>query len=126
MHRSQFAGLIIDCESDDLDVAARFWSAALGYPREQSADDGEGRYAELKAPDGQPYVEVQKVEHASRVHMDIEADDLEAEASRLESLGARRVAKIKKWIVMEAPTGQRFCIVPPVSKRFASTANRWD
>ena len=126
MHRSQFAGLIIDCDTDDLDAAAHFWSAALGYPRGRSADDSEGLYAELKGPDGQPYVEVQKVEHASRVHIDIEADDLEAEARRLESLGARRVANIKNWIVMEAPTGQRFCIAPPVSERFASTANHWD
>ncbi len=124
MHRSRFAGFIIDCHTDDLDAAAQFWSAALGFPR--TAERSEGPYVELRVPADQPYVEVQKVGHRSRVHIDIESDDLEAEATRLESLGARRVAAIKRWIVMEAPTGQRFCLVPPVSARFAETANVWD
>jgi hypothetical protein len=54
---------------------------------------------------------VQKVKHDSRVHLDIESDDVEAEAARLEKLGARKVQKINTWWVMEAPTGQRFCVV---------------
>ena len=36
------------------------------------------------------HVEVQKVEHASRVHLDIESDDIPAEVARLERLGAKR------------------------------------
>ncbi len=48
MHRSRFAGIIIDCETDDLDVAADFWSATLGYPR-KSADDIEAEVARLEA-----------------------------------------------------------------------------
>nr|WP_206606086.1 hypothetical protein [Steroidobacter cummioxidans] len=31
MHRSRLAGFIIDCKTDDLEQAAQFWSAALGY-----------------------------------------------------------------------------------------------
>jgi len=30
MHKSQLAGLIIDCQDADLDEAATFWSNALG------------------------------------------------------------------------------------------------
>jgi hypothetical protein len=60
------------------------------------------------------------------VHLDIESDDLEAEARRLESLGAKRVGPVKHWIVMEAPTGQRFCIVRPQSKEFTAAANVWN
>jgi hypothetical protein len=45
------------------------------------------------------------------VHLDIESDDVEAEVRRLESLGARRVEQVQTWWVMEAPTGQRFCVV---------------
>ncbi len=56
-------------------------------------------------------MEVQNVAHESRVHLDIESDDVEAEVARLEALGAKRVAKVKTWWVLEAPTGQRFCIV---------------
>jgi hypothetical protein len=123
MHRSQFAGLIIDCDTDDLDGAADFWSTALGYA--QKGPEPEGLYVGLEAPDDGPYFEVQKVDHASRVHLDIESDDIEAEALRLEAIGARRIGRLKKWIVMEAPTGQRFCVVPPSSKHFVETANVW-
>ncbi len=126
MHRSRFAGIIIDCDTDDLDSAADFWSAAFGYPRDRSTAAEAGPYRSLLAPDGESYVEVQKVDHASRVHVDIETDDIDAEVARLEALGARRIEKIKQWWVMEAPTGQRFCVVPPANRHFAETANEWE
>ncbi len=61
-------------------------------------------------------IEVQTVQHESRVHLDIAADDVEAEVKRIEKLGAKRVANVKHWVVMEAPTGQRFCVVPGGAK----------
>jgi predicted enzyme related to lactoylglutathione lyase len=125
MHRSRLAGFIIDCQTGDLDNAAWFWSQALGLPPKADAI-AESDYRSLQNAQGDLYVQVQRVEHPSRVHIDIESDDIEAEARRLESLGARRVAAVKNWLVMQAPTGQRFCIVPPESARFASEANRWD
>jgi len=125
MHRSRLAGFIIDCDSADLDEAANFWAAALGYPKKSPADVSESPYVELETSDDELVVEVQQVGHESRVHIDIESDDIEAEAARLEALGATRVGKIRTWMVMEAPTGQRFCIVRAVSKRFAEIANEW-
>ncbi len=125
MHRSRLAGFIIDCDSADLDEAADFWAAALGYPKKSPADVSESPYVELETSDDELVVEVQQVGHESRVHIDIESDDIEAEAARLEALGATRVGKIRTWMVMEAPTGQRFCIVRAVSKRFAEIANEW-
>lgn len=123
MHRSRFAGLIIDCKTDDLDAVADFWSAALGYPRQRESEND--LYVGLNTPKNEPYIEVQKVDHPSRVHLDIEADDIEAEVKRLEALGARRVADVKNWCVMEAPSGQRFCIIPAESSNFSATANEW-
>ena len=35
MHHSRLAGFVIDCRTDDLDDAARFWIAALGATRVQ-------------------------------------------------------------------------------------------
>jgi predicted enzyme related to lactoylglutathione lyase len=125
MHRSRLAGFIIDCQTADLESATAFWSQALGLPPKGSAD-AEPLYRSLQNAQGDVYVQIQKVDHPSRVHLDIETDDLEAEAARLESLGARRIANVKSWIVMEAPTGQRFCIVQPESARFASEANHWN
>lgn len=122
MHRSRLAGFIIDCQTDDLDSAAQFWSQALGLPLRHEDDPG---YRLLRDAPGNLHVEVQQVQHPSRVHLDIEADDIEAEAQRLEALGARRVGPVKRWVVMEAPTGQRFCIVRAQSKDFATAANVW-
>jgi len=66
------------------------------------------------------------VTHESRVHLDIESDDIEAEVRRLEKLGARRIGMVKSWCVMEAPTGQRFCVVRPQRPDFAAQANSWN
>lgn len=122
MHRSRLAGFIIDSSTDDLEAAAEFWSAALGYAAGEPED---GKYVKLETPDGEPYVEVQKVDHASRVHLDIESDDVEAEVERLEKLGAKRVAAVRSWVVMQAPDGQRFCVTRHGHKYFDQTANRW-
>ena len=126
MHRSRFAGIIIDCETDDLDTAAEFWSAALGYPRKAQEAEDSDIYRTLLPPERETYVEVQKVSHASRVHLDIEADDVAAEVARLEALGARRIEQVRSFWVMEAPTGQRFCVVPPANQHFDATANNWE
>ena len=123
MHRSRLAGYIIDCQTDDIEGAAEFWSAALGYKREGPPLDN---YVTLETPDVEPYLEVQQVDHASRVHLDIETDDIDAEVQRLEELGAKRLGEVKTWVVMEAPTGQRFCVVRRQHKHFDETANSWE
>ena len=125
MHKSRLAGLIIDCNTDDLATAAAFWSKALGAPAKRGAASS-GRYIALEMRQDEPHVEVQKVEHPSRVHLDIESDDIEAEVIRLEALGARRIGTVEDWCVMEAPTGQRFCVVPAESAGFENKANEWE
>ena len=124
MHKSRLAGFIIDCQTDDLDAATRFWSAALGLKVRPAAPDP--LYHTLDTPPDQVHIEVQQVTHPSRVHLDIEADDIEAEVQRLEKLGARRVGAVKTWYVMEAPTGQRFCVVKVQRADFAAKANSWN
>ena len=126
MHKSQLAGFIIDCETDDLESAAEFWSAALGMAVEVDPNPEESAYRPLESRPGEVHVEVQQVSHPSRVHLDIETDDIEAEVTRLEKLGARRISRIRRWVVMEAPTGQRFCVVPPQRGNFEPTANTWE
>ena len=125
MHRSRLAGFIIDCRTDDLDQAAQFWGEALGYPLHRPDDPTESSYIHLQTGPGEMHIEVQSVDHPSRVHLDIEADDIDAEVARLEQLGAKRIARVKTWVVMEAPTGQRFCVVRPQRDDFAVQANEW-
>src|ERR1700753_2558846 len=126
MHKSRLAGFIIDCRTDNLDQAASFWSQALGYSLKPSSSAEDTGYRLLDTPSDDLHIEVQKVEHPSRVHLDIEADDLDAEVLRLEKLGAKRVAQVKTWWGMEAPTGQRFCVVRVQRSDFADNANTWD
>lgn len=126
MHKSRLCGFIIDCQTTDMKAAADFWGGALGMPAQYDpAIDGDS-YVRLNDPLQRLHIEVQTVTHPSRVHLDIETDDIEAEVKRLETLGARRVAQIKSWWVMEAPTGQRFCVVRKSAADFDATANVWD
>lgn len=104
-HRARLAALVIDCQTDDLTEAVAFWTGALGGAAEIDPD---GRYAAFR--DRRPGLLLQAVDHPPRVHLDLETDDQAAEAARLIGLGAREVARIQTWIVMEAPTGHRFCI----------------
>ena len=44
----------------------------------------------------------------------------------LEALGATVVARIQRWIVMEAPTGHRFCVVNPQGPAFDANAKDFE
>jgi catechol 2,3-dioxygenase-like lactoylglutathione lyase family enzyme len=125
MHKSKLGGFIIDCQTDDLDRAADFWGAALGMPVRELPPGEAALYKGLVDHQHGLDIEVQKVGHASRVHLDIETDDIEAEVRRLEELGARRIQAVQSWWVMEAPTGQRFCVVRATSAAFAERATQW-
>ena len=106
MHRSRVQGFSIDCQDGDVDESAAFWGSALGM----APQEGSGAYRALDSGSCGVDLAVQKVSHASRVHLDVESDDVEAEVRRLEALGAMRIAKTQSWWVMEAPTGHRFCV----------------
>jgi len=126
-HRSRLAGFIIDCNTDDLDAAADFWSRALGVTiADRDAGDGNAEYQQFGDTRDDLHIEVQKVDHPSRVHLDIEADDIDAEASRLEALGAKKIGFVKRWWVMEAPTGQRFCVVRMHHPERGAAPNAWE
>lgn len=125
MHKSRLAAIVIDCEGEGLEEAARFWSGVFGDPA-TTDDDGDPLYRKLEPRNDDLQVLLQKVDHPSRVHIDIESDDLEAEAARHEKLGAVRLGRVKQWIVMQAPSGHRYCIVPPQRPGFDERARRWD
>jgi len=126
MHHSRLCTLVLDCRVDDWAPAAEFWSRALGKPIASVDQDGDGRYAELQTADDEPIILLQRVEHESRVHLDIETDDIDTEVARLEALGATRIAFCHgRWWVMQAPTGHRFCVVRRQRARFGPHLNAW-
>jgi len=125
MHHSRLCALLIDCRTSDVDQAATFWAEALGRPVDVEHPGTRGNYRMLETPPDEPIVQIQRVEHESRVHIDIETDDIPAEVSRLETLGAEVVARLDRWVVMQAPTGQRFCVVRVQRPDFPKNATHW-
>ena len=116
MHKSRLG--------DDLLSEARFWSNALGYPL-PDAEDSIGRFIQLVTPPGEVQVIIQRVSHDPRAHIDIETDSIPAEVTRLEALGAVPVSRKDGWVVMQAPSGHRFCVGKPFRGRFEEGANVW-
>jgi predicted enzyme related to lactoylglutathione lyase len=108
-------GLVLDCA--DPDRLAGFWAEALGYVSVGTV----GSYVAL-FPDGRPGPKLllQRVPEPkttkNRMHLDIETPDIEAEATRLEGLGATRVQAETvhehgtTWVLMADPEGNEFCV----------------
>ena len=126
MHRSRLSTVVIDCAGEDYEEGIAFWSHLLG--KEAMPTDGP-RYASLKGRVGEgggPFVLLQRVPSSERaIHLDVETDDVEAEVKRLERLGARVKARIDRHVVMEAPTGHAFCVVPVYRDDFPTKAAEW-
>jgi predicted enzyme related to lactoylglutathione lyase len=121
-HMSGTIGFVLDCS--DHTALAGFWSQALGYEIKGSG----GQYVVLDDPAGAgPKLLLQRVDEPrsgkNRMHLDVHVHDIEREASRLEGLGATRLAAPQHefnstWIVMADPEGNEFCVCdggPPPS-----------
>lgn len=123
MHKSRLAAFVIDNKVDDIEEANTFWESALGLQCKRSNEDWSDRYSSLQTESHEPHLLIQKVLHQSRIHLDIETDNIDAEVQRLEKLGAKVVEAKARWVVMEAPTGHRFCVVSPQRSDFDSALN---
>jgi predicted enzyme related to lactoylglutathione lyase len=113
----EIRNVTIDCH--DLDLVSGFWQAALGWPERVVRDrdalvarEGWGfpRFAFQEVPESKQV--------KNRVHVDLTADDMEAEVARLGALGAtagRVVTQGMTWTVMQDPEGNEFCVAqrPP-------------
>ena len=125
MHKSRLGNIVIDCKTDDLLSQARYWSIALGYPLPQDMDVA-SNFVQLVTPPGEVQVIIQRVAHEPRAHLDIETDSIDSEIARLEGLGAVIVSRKAGWVVMQAPSGHRFCVGSPYRDGFDEGANRWE
>ena len=106
----------LDCA--DPQRLADFWTAALHY----RAGRYHHPYLVLSDPAGKsPELVLQKVpepkQGKNRMHLDLFGPDIEQEARRMETLGARRLSKEPvsgptggRWIVMADPDGNEFCV----------------
>ena len=92
MHKSRLAAIVIDTFGDDLNQANQFWSKALG---QDCKDYDSINFSPINTPDDQPHIWFHKVDHPSRIHLDIETDNIDAEVDRLKKLGATVFEKKK-------------------------------
>lgn len=108
--------LTIDC--DDLELVTSFWQEALGYERVYE----DGYEVALGVPGGAAdTVDVlllrvpDRKKVKNRLHLDLRPDDQDAEVTRLEALGARRIdigqVGDESWVVMADPEGNEFCVL---------------
>ena len=113
--------LVLDCR--DPQALAKFWAPALDYVEVGSVDN----YTLLvPGKKGGPHLLLQRVAEdksaKNRMHLDIHTTDIEAEATRLEQLGARRSAARPmtehghSWVLMSDPEGNEFCVCDAVDE----------
>jgi predicted enzyme related to lactoylglutathione lyase len=112
-----FDAVAIDCA--DPVALTEFWAAVLGTEIEGTGGDGP-QYVDLKPVGTVPTLRFQRVPELkaskNRLHFDLMADDLQAAAARVESLGARRTGESHSeygfdWIVFHDPEGNEFCVI---------------
>jgi predicted enzyme related to lactoylglutathione lyase len=107
-------GLVLD--ATDPEGLAGFWTQALGLERLGAA----GNYVYLASSGALPKLLLQKVSEPklakNRMHLDIQAADVDAEVERLEAIGAKRLEDQDRcehgcrWVVMADPEGNEFCV----------------
>ena len=116
-HRTRLCHFVIDVS--DLDDGVSFWSAALGAVDEPLPEISSHVYRHLRLADSEIAALLQKTNDKKvskeRMHLDLEADDVEAEVKRLETLGARRWDHQQErgfdfW-VMRDPWENEFCVL---------------
>jgi Glyoxalase-like domain len=101
---------VIDAPESSHEQTARFWEQALGWP----VGRGWERHPELRSFEpaaGEPYLHLQRIEGAQRVHIDVEVEDPDAAADRAVRLGAELVGGHDQWQVMRSPGGLLFCLL---------------
>jgi hypothetical protein len=115
--------VLIDSPPDVAEAEIAFWAAALGHEPKPEA----GTQFTQIAPIGTgPVLAHQRLQEGdSRIHLDVETDDLDAEVSRLEQLGAVRVGGSDGCVHLRDPAGLIFCVVPVQSDDFEQHATTW-
>jgi Glyoxalase-like domain len=113
-HRSRLVQICVDSPTSLHDQEVAFWRTATGWRWGESDGD---EFAGKLYPRAGSSIQLlfQKLgaddpATAVRAHIDLGADDMEAEAARLVGLGAQRLRPGRGWIVLRDPVGMVFCV----------------
>ena len=125
MHRSRLCHFVIDVP--DLEQGVSFWSAALNATEESLPEQSRPVYRRLRLPHSEIRILLQKTSDEKtakeRMHLDLETDDVEAEVSRLETLGATRWTTRKNADLISGSCVTRGAMNSASSSR--SSPNSW-
>ena len=107
-------GMVTFDTHDPMAIAA-WWAQATGG---QIVEDNDGWFVIVAPGDAQPNLAFQKVEDPTpgknRIHLDLNAPDLDAARDDLLAAGATLVAERGdesfRWITLADPQGNQFCI----------------
>jgi predicted enzyme related to lactoylglutathione lyase len=131
-HRSRVCHFVIDC--DDLDRAVQFWSAALDATEEPLSEQSSHIYRRLRLPDSEIRILLQYTHDPKtskeRMHLDLEADDVDAEVARLEALGATRWDHQQErgydfWVLRD-PWDNEFCVLQVEFPELLARRQPWE
>lgn len=125
MHRSRIGVVLVDHPDDRYDTTLDFWAGATGVT---PVPEDDAPYASLGRI-GTVALEAQRTGRGtpSRIHLDIETDDVDAEVDRLRGLGATIEERGRSMAVMRDPGGLVFCVVPvQTGEAFDADAVTWE
>jgi len=110
-HRSQVDQVCLDVPPAAYDVEVAFWQGLTGW---DLTEVDEREFERLQPPDDQPLRWlVQRLDDDGgpvRAHLDLAAEDRDAEVARHVALGATEVARHEWWTVLADPVGTTYCI----------------
>ena len=127
--------VFFDLPAGSFEAGVTFWRAVTGYGL-SAARGADGEFATLLPPSGDAYLRVQRIREGAGgchldLHIDTEAESLEAAAGRARGEGALIKSAEPGLIVAESPGGFSFCltewdgerVVPsPLAAEVAATA----
>lgn len=105
-HHSRIAGFRVADDAQRLQELAQFWGAGSELPLPQHG--GSPLAARLCPQRGEWQFSPCPLGPAHPPQLEIETDDIEAEAARLEERGAKRIGHLRdRFWMLEAPGGER-------------------
>lgn len=109
--RSQVDQVCLDVPPAAYDAEVAFWQGLTGW---ELTDLEETEFERLQPPDEQPLRWlVQRLDDDGgevSAHLDLSADDRDAEVARHVALGATQVVRRDGWTVLTDPVGMTYCV----------------
>ena len=112
---SQVDQVCLDLPPSAYDAESAFWTSVTGW---DLTETGSPEFRRLTGPPDQPLqLLLQRLddEQPAGAHLDLAADDRDAEAARHIALGATEVGPGRGWTVLRDPAGALYCVTgrPP-------------